>query len=74
MLSPVIIKLPPQANYAVFYVMDNAQVLFIPIQSMLRYAVSTEWSSLLSSLVASSSTATALRNNKNNHIKPNPTH
>ena len=41
MSSPVIIKLPPQANYAVFYVRYNAQVPFAPIQSFHGVALPT---------------------------------
>ena len=41
MSSPVIIKLPPQANYAVFYVRPNAQVPFAPIQSFHGVALPT---------------------------------
>jgi len=41
MSTPVIIKLPPQANYAVFYVTDNAQVPFAPIQSFHGVALPT---------------------------------
>ena len=41
MSTPVIIKLPPQANYAVFYVTDNAQVPFAPIQSFNGVALPT---------------------------------
>ena len=41
MSSPVIIKLPPQAKYAVFYVRPNAQVPFAPIPSFHGVALPT---------------------------------